>query len=155
MTSRYERLQSTVKRLHAENEITTAQVVQILEFTRQGIFGHLQLFLTCLKMKKQKVYVKKITVFSEVPQLSEYASLDSDCKEQIVEQQAADLNQRNVSAREEEAQQEPEDVVDPDDPLFGLELRLKSLNLDEESKRIITLKLQEASAKIKTGLEQR
>jgi hypothetical protein len=32
-------------------------------------------------MKKQKVYVKKITVFSEVPQLSEYASLDSDCKE--------------------------------------------------------------------------
>ena len=92
-------------------------------------------------MKKQKVNVKKITVYSEMPQLSDYASLDNDCKEKVVEQQAADTNQRNVSAREEEAHQEPEDVVDPDDPLFGLELRLKALNLDEESKRIITLKL--------------
>jgi hypothetical protein len=83
-------------------------------------------------MKKQKLNVKK---------MSDYASLDNDCKEKVVEQQAADTNQRNVSAREEEAHQEPEDVVDPDDPLFGLELRLKALNLDEESKRIITLKL--------------
>jgi hypothetical protein len=41
MTSRYERLQNTIKRLHSENEISTTQVVQILEFTRQGIFGHL------------------------------------------------------------------------------------------------------------------
>jgi hypothetical protein len=32
---------------------------------------------------------------------------------------------------------------------------LRELNLDEESKRVIKLKLQEASAKIKTGLEQR
>lgn len=34
MTSRYEKLQERVKQLHADNEITTGQVVQILEFTR-------------------------------------------------------------------------------------------------------------------------
>ncbi len=107
-------------------------------------------------MKKQQANVKQITVFSEIPQLSDFASLDSDCKEMNVEQQAADQNQRNVTARDEdEVQQEPEEIVDPDDPLFGLELRLRELNLDEESKRVIKLKLQEASAKIKTGLEQR
>ncbi len=43
-------------------------------------------------MKKQKVNVKKITIYQETPQISEYAGLDSDCKEKIVEQQAADPN---------------------------------------------------------------
>ena len=109
-------------------------------------------------MKKQQVNVKKITIYAETPQLSEYVGLESDCKETIVEQQVAqEHDPRVTSARDDQLaqQQEQEDVVDPDDPLFGLDLRLKDLNLDEESKRIIKLKLQEANAKIKAGLEQR
>ena len=39
--------------------------------------------------------------------------------------------------------------MDPNDPLYGLEQRLKNLDLDEESRRIIKEKLEEASSKIK------
>ena len=39
--------------------------------------------------------------------------------------------------------------MDPNDPLYGLEQRLKNLELDEESKRIIKEKLEEASQKMK------
>ena len=96
-------------------------------------------------------------MFSETPQLTDYAGLETDCRETTAEQQAAhDQDHRNQSARDDTQQaqqQEQEDVVDPDDPLFGLDYRLKDLNLDEESKRIIKVKLQEASAKIKAGLE--
>ena len=51
--------------------------------------------------------------------------------------------------------EDQEDIVDPDDPLFGLEQRLADLNIAEESKKIIRDKLIEASSKIKSGLEAR
>ena len=44
-----------------------------------------------------------------------------------------------------ESQQESENViVDPEDPLYGLEQRLKHTNLDDITKNIIRTKLQEA-----------
>lgn len=51
--------------------------------------------------------------------------------------------------------EEEEDVVDPNDPMYGLEARLSQLNLDEESKMVLKRKLMEASGKIKEGLEKR
>ena len=45
--------------------------------------------------------------------------------------------------------------MDPEDPLFGLEKRLKNMALDEESRRIIREKLDEANQKIKLALEER
>ena len=39
--------------------------------------------------------------------------------------------------------------------MYGLEQRLKGLNIDDESKKVILQKLNEASQKIKMGLEQR
>jgi len=39
--------------------------------------------------------------------------------------------------------------------MYGIDQRLKSLQLDDESTRIIKEKLQEAQSKIKQGLEQR
>ena len=39
--------------------------------------------------------------------------------------------------------------------MYGLEQRLKGLNIDNESKKVILHKLNEASQKIKMGLEQR
>lgn len=45
--------------------------------------------------------------------------------------------------------------VDPDDPLYGLDHRLKNLNLDEESRRIIKDKLEEANQRIKGALDDR
>ncbi len=62
--------------------------------------------------------------------------------EQVTEGQEVDSNQTKY-----------EDIVDPEDPLYGLDQRLKGLALDEASKRIIKDKLTEASNKIKQGLE--
>lgn len=53
------------------------------------------------------------------------------------------------------AEEEEAEVIDPDDPLYGLDFRLAESGLDEESLRIIKLKLHEAHSKIRTGLDQR
>jgi hypothetical protein len=54
-----------------------------------------------------------------------------------------------------EGEEEEESDVDPEDPLYGLNQRLKNLNLDEESRRILREKLEEASNRIKSALEDR
>ena len=55
-----------------------------------------------------------------------------------------------------ESQQESENlIVDPEDPLYGLEQRLKHTNLDDMTKSIIRSKLQEAQGKIKHNLDAR
>lgn len=55
----------------------------------------------------------------------------------------------------EEQEEEDEGEVDPDDPLYGLDQRLRNLNLDDESRRIIKEKLHEANHRIKSTLEER
>ena len=50
---------------------------------------------------------------------------------------------------------EQEEILDPDDPLFGLDQRLRSLMINEDTKKVIKTKLQEASLKIKESLRQR
>lgn len=48
-----------------------------------------------------------------------------------------------------------ESEVDPEDPLYGLNHRLRNMNLDDESSRIIKEKLQEAQDRIRQALEDR
>lgn len=76
--------------------------------------------------------------------------MNTDCREIVDEQPKAhtELNETPIDAVVEE-HAEPEEVVDPEDPLYGLEQRLQGLNVDDESKRIIKDKLAEASNKIK------
>jgi len=50
-------------------------------------------------------------------------------------------------------EEDPE--VDPSDPLFGLDQRLKHTNLDEETRQFIKKKLGEAQKKIQEQLEAR
>ena len=66
---------------------------------------------------------------------------------------AAQMEEGMESAMGDEEEQD--DIVDPEDPLYGLEQRLAELNIAEESKKIIRDKLMEASSKIKSGLEAR
>lgn len=100
--------------------------------------------------------MKAITLFQEVPQLCESPNLNTDCREIVDDKPKATLeSQATKDEAPAEEQVEPEDIVDPEDPLYGLDQRLKGLALDDESKRIIKDKLNEASAKIKQGLEQR
>jgi hypothetical protein len=46
-----------------------------------------------------------------------------------------------------------EEIVDPNDPFYGLEERLKYSNLDNEVKLIIKERLAEAHEKVKKQLE--
>ena len=43
----------------------------------------------------------------------------------------------------QQQEQEKEDVIDPENPLYGLEQRLKHINLDEVSKQMIKSRLVE------------
>lgn len=55
----------------------------------------------------------------------------------------------------EGVESEGESEVDPDDPLYGLDERLRNLNMDEETRKIVKEKLHEANGRIKVNLEER
>lgn len=78
--------------------------------------------------------------------------LDEQCTEQIEEKPEADTRLEEAIKQEEgedENEEEQEDVLDPDDPLYGLDQRLAELDIDEETKAVIKAKLMDASSKIK------
>lgn len=154
--NRYKHLSSGLKKLYEEKALTSAQVGQLLEHARQDVFGHMQLYLSCIGMKKQQVHTKAINLFQEMPQVCESPNLSTDCRELIDEQPMEHKPQSEQKVEEVPEQEvEQEDIVDPEDPMYGIDQRLKSLQLDDESTRIIKEKLQEAQGKIKLGLEQR
>ena len=76
--------------------------------------------------------------------------MTTDCTE-IVDEKPKTSEEAKEATPEQtvEVEAEPEEVVDPEDPLYGLEQRLTGLVIDDESKRIIKDKLVEASNKIK------
>jgi len=47
------------------------------------------------------------------------------------------------------------DIIDPEDPLYGLEDRLKHQALDPESKKVIINKLMDAQSQVKSKLANR
>jgi len=109
-------------------------------------------------MKKQKRKEIRVELVCEKPQFALAQSLDAEGCREIVEERALTAEEKAGSALvgdQAESEGEPEEFVDPNDPLYGLEQRLAGLEIDEESKRIIKTKLLEASGKIKTGLETR
>jgi hypothetical protein len=88
------------------------------------------------------------------------ASLDVECKEIVEERPLSpeELAARAATEQEEreaEMDEDQDDILDPDDPLYGLDQRLADLTVTEESKRVIREKLLEASNKIKENLKQR
>ena len=83
--------------------------------------------------------------------------LETDCAE-VVEDQGPtpeELAMGETGMGSNNQEEEEEDVVDPEDPLYGLDQRLSELTINEESKRIIREKLIAASNKIKSNLESR
>ena len=86
-------------------------------------------------------------------------NLETHCKE-IIEPRDEDYEsmmrrangygqQDNDNGLEGQELEEEEAEVDPNDPLYGLDQRLRNLDLDDESRRIIKEKLGEANNKIK------
>ena len=139
-----------------------------MDYAQKTIFRHIALIQLCFSRKRQ--FVEK-PVRVNLPEPRIIGNLDTNCRE-IIEDKGDDVRsqqdfyQADENAAGEDAtaheQQEAEDQqndnpgdVDPDDPLYGLEQRLRNLNLDEESRRIIKDKLDEANNRIKLALEDR
>lgn len=74
-------------------------------------------------------------------------------EDNTMSQPPEETNRTNTQQQAED--NTPDADVDPEDPLYGLEQRLRNLKLDEESRRIIKEKLEEANSKIKVVLEER
>jgi len=100
-----------------------------------------------------------------MPQMTEVGDLERECKEVLEGGRAATpeelaagetaLGHEADGDEENKEDGEEEEIVDPNDPLYGLETRMAKLDLDEESKNVLRAKLVEASNKIKEGLEKR
>ena len=94
--------------------------------------------------------------------MGECGDLESECKE-IVEEGRLGTPEEMMAGEtavggegsDEEGKEEEEDIVDPNDPLYGLDARMAQLDLDDDSKAVLRTKLVEASNKIKEGLEKR
>ena len=68
------------------------------------------------------------------------------------------IDQEDTAQMDQDLQEnskEIEEIVDPHDPFYGLEERLKYSNLDNEVKQIIKERLAEAHEKVKKQLELR
>ncbi len=81
MARRYALLQGGLREMFEAGALSKAQVAETLQFARITLFGHLQLYLACVQMKKQKTVVKKIGIFQETPRLHESKGLEQDCQE--------------------------------------------------------------------------
>ena len=97
--------------------------------------------------------------------MAEVGDLETECREILEEGRAATpeellagetaVGDNENGDEENKEEEEADDIVDPNDPLYGLEARMAQLDLDEESKSVLRNKLIEASNRIKEGLEKR
>lgn len=162
---RFTQLKMGLKRLFDQKIISKNQVQKVLDYTKRTIFGHLQLYLACIGQKKQVTRVKRVEIFTEMPQVAEVGDLESQCREVLEDGRAMTPEELaagetavgdGMDGDEENKEDEEEDeIVDPNDPLYGLEARMAKLDLDDESKNMLRAKLTEASNRIKEGLEKR
>ena len=71
------------------------------------------------------------------------------------ETQDQEGDQKTAGEGEQTAEEEEDLIVDPNDPLYGLEQRLKHTNLDDITKSVIKSRLKNAHAKINDQLDAR
>ena len=69
------------------------------------------------------------------------AEENADGVENLVEGTINNDSVGDVSAKDAPKEEEKEDVIDPEDPLYGLEQRLKYADLDDDTKNVIKAKL--------------
>ena len=86
--------------------------------------------MTCMAQKKQQTCIKRVQIFTETPQIAEVGDLEAGCREVLdtgradtpdadrVGETAVDGEQQEEDQKEEG---EEDDIVDPSDPLYGLD----------------------------------
>lgn len=87
-----------------------------------------------------------MTLYAHLPQI--IGSLDEATE--IIDPVAERTGEEEGNDEEKSNEEDEESDVDPDDPLYGIDERLANLEIDDEAKRLIKLKLQEANGRIKT-----
>lgn len=158
MSNRYNKMQTGIKDLFVNGHINRDQASQILEYLRKTLFAHLQLYMTCLSLRKQETREKKVHIFSEVPQTVDFPDLETNCNEIVDHSLDANLEAGPTASeglRDGDDMASEEEIFDPNDPLYGLDERLANLNLNEDTRQMLKIKLIEASKKIQQGLETR
>jgi hypothetical protein len=113
----------------------------------------MHLYMSCLSIRKQETRNKRVQVMVEQPMLAG----DLDSAREIVEikpPQSTLTDPRQATAIQP-TEEEFEEILDPDEPLYGLEQRLANLQIATEVKQIIKTKLKQADLKIKDNLRIR
>lgn len=162
---RYRTIQDELTVLFQEKKIDRKGATGILEYMKCNLFAHLQLYLQCLRLKQSR-RAKPIKVMASVPLMApgcldeakDLKELDEDAEagiEGLVEGTINNDSIADVPQEDAPKEEEKEEIVDPDDPLYGLEQRLKYSDLDEDTKNVIKQKLAQAKEKINEQLDQR
>ena len=162
---RYRTLQDELTVLFQEKKIDRKGVSGLLEYMKCTLFAHLQLYLQCLRQKQSR-RTKPIKIMASTPLAAPAGGLDEAKDLKSLDEEEGDMagmiegtinndSVNDVAPEDAPKEEEQEEVVDPDDPLYGLEQRLKYSDLDEDTKNIIKQKLAEAKEKINEQLEQR
>ena len=110
----------------------------MLDYTKRSVFGHLQLYLACIGAKKQVTRVKRVEIFTEMPQMSEVGDLECECREILENGRAATpeelmagetaVGDQMEGEEENKEEEEAEDVIDPDDPTKVREVPFCAMN---------------------------
>lgn len=131
---------------------------------KSNLFAHMQLYLHCLRLKQSR-RSKPIKIMASVPLIAPEGGLDvakeiKDLDEdgevgELVEGTINNDSVQEISPEDAPKEEEKEDIIDPEDPLYGLEQRLKYADLDDDTKAVIKQKLAEAKQKIAEQLDAR
>ena len=136
-------------------------VRKCMAHAKAGYFRHFRLFDYVFN-NTQLSDVKRITIFEEKPMMAPALdhAMNMDPKpEPIVESKEEDAPEEQAEGEQaEEAKpegEESEEESGDEDPLAGLEERLSKLELDDQSKMIITQKLNQFNQKIQQTVQER
>ena len=176
--SRFRFLKNSLSQLYADKRVNREQVGRILDYMQRTLFSHLQLYLNCLGQKQEK-RDKPVKIMIQVPQRAPAGGLEgqgcielqddfdgaNDSHILNAEGPPADVDLNASQAENEEASaaqgdsptkdEELPEEFEEDDPLFGLERRLRHAKIDDESKTVIKQKLIDAQNKVKEQLKER
>eukprot|EP00347_Sterkiella_histriomuscorum_P016982 403351110 len=155
--TRYYKLKDFCVLQFNEKNLNRDQVRKLFQYANTTVFKHLAVIAHAFSRKREEQY-KTIKVTIPEPMLA--GNLATNCRE-IIEEKPQDDNLRSQQDfyenqdGQEQQEEEQEDEIDPEDPLYGLDQRLRNMNIDDESRRIIKEKLEEANGRIKNALEDR
>ena len=148
LSSKFEQIKSELIDRAKQGILSKDQLKQTVTHMKQGYFKHFRLVDYCLR-NRQLPTLKNLTLFHDEPQILPNLGEATEMVEESIMHRAEG---------EEGAEGEEDDIDVDKDPLDGLEDRLDSANLDDESKQQVRQKLEgfkdEVNQKIEAGAKK-